>query len=332
MQIRRLFLLTALFAVAILCSDTTAICAEEGAKVASQREIKVLGVGNSFTVNAFAFLGPMGAQSEKCRITLGRAIIGGCSMEKHMRLAKLHEADGEDAEGKPYTLSVRDEEGKETRVKAGLREVLLSDRWDVVTIQQVSAQSPNVESYRPYAKELHDYIKKYAPQAEVVLHQTWAYRVDGDFDKVFLDKPGYGQKEMYRDLDEAYRTIAEELGVRVIPVGAAFQVAREVRPYVPDETVDRSALVPPALPKQENSLCVGYSWSGTEPRQLRCDSHHAGVRGEYLAACVWFEFLTGLNPYAEGIRVDRISDEDAEFLSGIAHEVVAEGRRAIVER
>ncbi|MCZ7586701.1 MAG: DUF4886 domain-containing protein [Deltaproteobacteria bacterium] len=332
MHLNRSLLLSTLCAAAVLLIATSTTRAEQAATPLSQREIKVLGIGNSFTVNAFAFLGPMGAQSEKCRVTLGRAIIGGCSMEKHMRLAKLHDADGEDPEGKPYTLTVRDGEGKETRVKAGLREVLASDKWDVVTIQQVSAQSPNVESYRPYAKELYDYVRKYAPQAEVVLHQTWAYRVDGDFDKVFPDKPGYGQKEMYRDLDEAYRTIAKELGVRLIPVGVAFQVAREVRPYVPDETVDRSSLMPPALPKQENSLCVGYSWSGTEPRQLRCDSHHAGVRGEYLAACVWFAFLTGLNPYAEGIRVERISDEDAAFLSGIAHEVMAKGRRPAQER
>ncbi len=291
----------------------------------------MLGVGNSFTVNAFTFLTPMGTRSEKCRLTLGGAIIGGCSMEKHIRLAKLHEADPDNPDGKPYSLTTTDENGIKTRTQVGLREYLTSDRWDIVTIQQASAQSPNIASFRPYAKELCDYIKKYAPQAEVVMHQTWAYRVDGDFEKVFPDKPGYGQKDMYRDLDAAYRTIAEELGIRVIPVGAAFQLAREVRPFVPDRDIDLSAFAPPNLPNQKNSLCVGYSWSNTEPKQLRCDSHHAGVQGEYLAAAVWFEFLTGSNPYAEGIRVEKIAEEDAKFLSGIAHQVVAEGKRPAVK-
>ncbi len=43
----------------------------------AQREVKVLGIGNSFTGNAFRYLEPMGKSSEKCRLTLGRAIIGG---------------------------------------------------------------------------------------------------------------------------------------------------------------------------------------------------------------------------------------------------------------
>ena len=317
---------TQLLILAVLAvSIPSTTSAQAPAVPSAPREIKVLGIGNSFTVNAFAFLTPMGTRSEKCRLTLGGAIIGGCSMEKHMRLAKLHEADPDNPEGKPYSLMATGENGKKTRTQVGLREYLTSNRWDIVTIQQVSAQSPNIESFRPYARELCDYIKKYAPQAEVVMHQTWAYRVDGDFDKVFPDKPGYGQKEMYRDLDAAYHTIAKELGIRVIPVGAAFQLAREVRPFVPDRDIDLSTFTPPSLPNQKNSLCVGYSWSNTEPKQLRCDSHHAGVQGEYLAAAVWFEFLTGSNPYAEGIRVEKIAEEDAKFLSGIAHQVVTEG-------
>lgn len=293
----------------------------------SVREIKVLGIGNSFTVNAFTYLEPMGNSSEKCHLTLGRAVIGGCPMEKHMRLAKLHETEPDNPDGKPYSLLVTDDEGKSTRTHVGLREMLTSDAWDIVTIQQLSAQSPDIANYRPYARELYDYIKRYAPQAEVVLHQTWAYRTDGDFDRVFRKKPGYGQKEMYRDLDEAYNTIAKELGVRLIPVGAAFQLAREIRPFIPDTTTDPKTLTPPHLPKEKNSLCAGYYWSKSDPPQLRCDTHHASIQGKYLAAAVWFEFLTGLNPYREGIEITGISDEDTKFLAGIAHQVVAEKKR-----
>ena len=293
----------------------------------AQREIRVLGIGNSFTGNAFALLQPMGTRSEKCRIVLGQGIIGGCSMEKHMRLAKLHEAEPDNADGKPYAISVTDEDGKQTRRRVGLRELLGSDDWDIVTIQQLSAQSPDIDNYRPYAKELYDYIKKYAPQTEVVMHQTWAYRTDGDFDRVFPDKPSYGQKDMYRDLNAAYNTIAEELDVRLIPVGAAFQLAREIRPYRPDTTTDPATLTPPELPRDKNSLCAGWYWDNSNPPKLRCDTHHAGIQGKYLAAAVWFEFLTGLNPYEEGIQTEAVSDEDAKFLAGIAHKVVSEGER-----
>ncbi|MCH8192838.1 MAG: hypothetical protein IIA65_02335 [Planctomycetes bacterium] len=132
---------------------------------------------------------------------------------------------------------------------------------------------------------------------------------------------------MYRDLDRAYNTLAKELGVRLIPVGAAFQLAREIRPFIPDRTTVREALAPPHLPKDKNSLCVGWNWRNSQTPVLRCDTHHAGIHGEYLAAAVWFEFLTGLNPHAEGIRVRDLASEDAEFLSEIAHRVVGEGKR-----
>jgi hypothetical protein len=47
-----------------------------------------------------------------------------------------------------------------------------------VTIQQRSISSHDVTTYRPYAANLRDYVKKHAPNAELLLHETWAYRVD----------------------------------------------------------------------------------------------------------------------------------------------------------
>jgi len=40
----------------------------------------------------------------------------------------------------------------------------------------------------------------------------------------------------------------------------------------------------------------------------------------------------GLNPHAEGIKAGAISDEDAKFLSDIAHQVVTKGKRLALER
>ncbi|MCH8192839.1 MAG: DUF4886 domain-containing protein [Planctomycetes bacterium] len=135
----------------LACCAQPDVQADQASHSPDKREIKVLGIGNSFTRNAFTLLEPMGTQSEKCSIVLGRAIIGGCSMEKHMRLAKLHEAEPDNAEGKPYALWVTDEKDVRVKTRVGLRELLASDAWDVVTIQQLSAQSTDVANYRPYA-------------------------------------------------------------------------------------------------------------------------------------------------------------------------------------
>ena len=327
-----IFLKLGLVLAVLTCCVQSDVQADQASHSSDKGEIKILGIGNSFTRNAFALLQPMGNQSKKCSIVLGKGIIGGCSMEKHMRLARLHDADPNNSEGKPYALWVTDGQEERVKVRVSLRGLLVSDTWDVVTIQQLSAQSTDITNYRPYARELYDYIKEYAPQAEILIHQTWAYRADGDFHRVFPDSPSYDQAAMYRDLDTAYNTIAAELGLRLIPVGAAFQLSREVRPFIPDQTTEREALAPPHLPMDKNSLCVGWNWRKSEPPTLHCDTHHAGIQGEYLAAAVWFEFLTGLNPHAEGIRVGDLASEDAEFLSAIAHRVVAEGKRPAISK
>ncbi len=299
--------------------------------LAGRPQIKVLGIGNSFTGNAFELLRPIAQKCDQCELLIGQATIGGCSMEKHIRLAKLHEQDPDNPAGLPYWLSKTGKNGKRIRVRVGLKEILASETWDVVTIQQLSRESTELANYRPYARELYEYIKRYAPQAEVVLHQTWAYRIDGDFRNVFPGKPGYGQQEMHHDLTKAYNTIATELGVRVIPVGAAFQIARQRRPFVPDTTTDPSKLTPPNLPRQEHSLCAGWSWNlSVTPPKLRRDTHHAGVRGKYLAAAVWFEFLTGLNVRTQRVKVANVSDDDAQFLDQVAHDAIEQRAEAPV--
>jgi hypothetical protein len=45
-------------------------------------------------------------------------------------------------------------------------------------VQQASIKSHDLETYRPHMANLVDYIKKYAPKSKIIVHQTWAYRVD----------------------------------------------------------------------------------------------------------------------------------------------------------
>jgi hypothetical protein len=120
-----------------------------------------------------------------------------------------------------------------------LKQELAAETWDVITIQQASIRSHDVGTYRPGMKELSAFIKKHAPASEVVVHQTWAYRVDD---------PRFGgkaepktQMAMYDGLSDAYRTIAREFGVRYIPVGDAFSAA-DTDPkwgYRPDRSLTR---------------------------------------------------------------------------------------------
>ena len=164
-------------------------------------------------------------------------------------------------------------------------------------MQQYSLHSSDPETYRPYAAKLHAHLIQLRPKAEVVLHQTWAYRVDASrFGQIAPDKFAVTQREMREKSRSAYSQVARQLGVRVIPTGDAFwQIDSDPQwRYQPDRTFDRDSAQPPALPSQTHSLHVGYRWSAAN--KLTMDANHANVAGEYLGALVWYGFLFGESP------------------------------------
>ncbi len=292
----------------------------------TEKTIQVLGIGNSFTNNAYQFLGDMSDASTTHKLGLGRAVIGGCSLDKHHRLMKEHQADP--SKGVAYNFIYRDpSSGEVAKQKSSLKAALSAKAWDIVTIQQVSRLSNNLETYTPYAADLVAYIKEHAPQAKIYFHQTWAYRVDGDFAKVWPDLKDYSQADMYRDSAKAYQDICSTLGLDLIPVGAAFQLARERQPYVP--SIDSSSLVAPALPDQKYSLNVGYSWR--KDGKLGHDSHHANADGCFLAGLVWFETLTAEDVNNLDLSKIALDAERKRFLQTVAHDIVSKGLRPAIQ-
>ncbi len=302
------------FLFSILTACNPARAAEPGvpAKTPTGRHVRLLAVGNSFSGNATHYLGNLVAASPGGnKLTFGHASIGGCSLDKHVRLAEAFDKDPGDPLGRPYAK------------KSSLRDMLQREKWDYVTIQQVSIKSFELESYRPWAKKLHDYIKRYAPQAQVLIHQTWAYRDD---DPIFRSGD-FSAEAMHRRLSRAYATIAEELGCQVIPVGDAFYKVRQDPAWRFDarRAVDPKAYTYPQRPEQGRTLHAGWRWITRGDRHLLVnDAHHAGLAGEYLGACVWFEFLYRQSVVGNPFVPRGLPQEDARFLQEHAHQVVAE--------
>ncbi|MDR3710989.1 MAG: DUF4886 domain-containing protein [Capsulimonadaceae bacterium] len=299
--------------LAIFCAviaSSTASAADE-----SPKTIRLLTIGNSFADNAAHYMSDVAAAAGY-KLVLYRANIGGCSMERHWKHVQAHEANPADPAGVPFT---NPQTGKK---EFGLKEALQSAPWDYVTIQQYSALSDKIDTYRPYASELCDYIKKYAPTAEVLVYETWAYRSD---DPKF--KSGNSAEDMYRIISTNYRTIASELHLRVIPVGDAFHLASITPGYqfTPDALFDFKAAVPPALPDQTHSLNVGWTWRKdpkTNGEKLQFDGHHANQAGEYLASLVFVERLTGVSSIGNTFVPAGLPAEDATLLQQFAHKAV----------
>lgn len=277
------------------------------------KHVRILTVGNSFTHNATNYLDEL-TQAAGHELTHKMLSIGGSPLELHAKMALAFENDPSDSSAK-YS-------GGES-----FQQALQSQTWDFVTIQQASIKSHAVETYRPYAMQLADIVHRYAPQATLLVHQTWAYRKDdprfstSDSASEPASEPAT-QQAMYDGLSAAYKTITAELSARRIPVGDAFWIADQDPNfgYRAAADFDAGQAEYPQLPDQTHSLHTGFRWLEQRGKQvLRMDGHHANLAGEYLGACVWFECLFGESPVGNGFVPDKLDPEYALYLQRVAH-------------
>jgi len=276
----------------------------------AQKPLRLFLIGNSFSQNASAYL-PVIAKEAGQALEIGRAEIGGCSLERHWKHVEKAEANSHDPQGKPY-------KGK------SLRMLLSEGVWDVITIQQNSLASTDVNSYQPYASQLYRYIKSIQPNAKIVIHQTWAYRSDA---KVFGQIKGaastQNHEEMWEKSRAAYHKVAKELNAAIFPVGDAFHKVEMEKDYAykKDEKFDFTKPVYPKLPKQEYSLHSGYFWDN---KNFKLDANHASEAGKYLGSLVWYACLFDDSPKNVKFIPANVSPEFAKHLKKVAAKTVKE--------
>lgn len=176
--------------------------------------MKILTIGNSFAVNSCHYLPEICAEG-KIPLTLGRANIGGCPLARHWSNAENDVRQY----GNVY-------DGDKT-----LREMLEAEDWDYVTMQQASHDSWRIGTYHPYFENLRDYVHKFAPTADIVIHETWAYRTDNErLRNEFM----ISQSQMFELLKENYLEIAgmaenrDGKSAMILPVGEAFRIMQEL--------------------------------------------------------------------------------------------------------
>ena len=172
--------------------------------------MNILCIGNSFSQNATRYLHQIARKDGK-EINIVNLFIGGCTLDRHSR----NMLSGE----KEYALRFN---GYDTGFKLSIKEAILSREWDYVTVQQVSSKSPKYETYQPYLHDLVEYIRKCAPKAKLLIHQTWAY-LEGS--ETLTEMMDYATpQDMFADVKAAYdKALKEENLDGLIPSGAVFQ-------------------------------------------------------------------------------------------------------------
>ncbi len=277
------------------------------APAGERTSVKLFTIGNSFVDYPTALL-PALAKAGGKTLVLGKANLGGCSLERHARY--LAQAEANDPAGRVYKTFVDPKTG-ETRAVT-LPEALSSDQWDIVTIQQWSQESYKPETFHPAVDQLIAAVRKYAPRAEIVIQETWAYREDHP---LFHKNDGFTEQKMYEGLRSAYHRLAAETGFRVMPTGDAIELARRTPrwTFVPDKNFDFKNPPPGQIPNEPTSLNTGWTWKKTKAGETKftLDAIHLSNGGKYLGAAVWYQFVFNTNTVPASFVPPDISAEDA---------------------
>lgn len=236
--------------------------------------MQILSIGNSFSQDAQTYVHRMAKDLFTVNL-----FIGGCSLELHYRNML--------GDKKRYSLEVC---GLRTGFDMSIKEALLSRKWDVITLQQVSSASFRYESYMPYVEELAAYVRKCNPAAKLYLHETWGYESNTER----VEKWGFRtMDEMSEKVFATYAKVAETIGADGI------------------------------IPSGHGLLALSHA----QEKPVHRDGSHAdsGI-GRYMLGCVWYETLTG-KPVTETEFSDfdvPVTPEEAALVREVAHKTVTE--------
>lgn len=215
--------------------------------------MKILSIGNSFSQDAHKWLHKV-AKENGMDVETANLYIGGCGLETHWKKLQENAAD--------YDYEIN---GEAAEKKVSIGQALRLEKWDIITLQQVSGLSGFYETYEPYLSSLVSVIKAEQPSAKVYFHKTWAY----EHDSTHPDFARYSsnQAKMYERINWATEQAAKTIEAELIPTGEVIQTLRET---VPDFDCKRGGI----------SLC-------------RDGFHLSFDYGRFAAAATWLRTISG---------------------------------------
>lgn len=243
------------------------------------KPLKVLAIGNSFSVDALEQEMHALCLAGDHEIIIGNLYFPGCSIERHFNNMSTDKGEYD------YRKIALDGH-VDTIPECTISRALADEKWDYITFQQASHYSGKYETYEKLP-ELIKLVRKAVGKKPVFLwHMTWAYSPDSKHDGFKnYDKD---QLKMYEAIVACTkRALADNPELKgVIPCGTAIQDART------------SAL-------GDDLTRDGY--------------HLSLTLGRYIASCTWYDvlFKTNVlgNPYAPA-RVNaeqrRVAQEAAD--------------------
>jgi hypothetical protein len=249
------------------------------ANLFSQQVIKILAIGNSFSIDAVEFYLNDIASADGVELIIGNMHIGGCSLETHWKNAH------DNLSVYSYRKIVS---GNKTITKnKDLISAIKEENWDYITFQQASHKSGIYNSYFPYLTNLKEFVQRNATNSKVkfAFQQTWAYATNS----THAEFPTYNNNQitMYKAVVRTVKKVCSEVGIGIIiPTGTAIQNVR-------------SSSVGDNLCRDGYHLNLGI--------------------GRYTAACVWYEKLLKRNVVGNSFIPKDMTQKEVNIAQRAAH-------------
>lgn len=221
-----------------------------------KKNVKILAIGNSFSIDAMEYLWHILRAGGVESVTLGNLFIGGCPVSLH--------AENIRNDAHTYIYFKNTDGIWQQTPEASLADGLADEEWDIITLHQASHDSGLPETYVRQG-EVIDYVTthKRNPNADMYWHMTWAYQ--GNSDHWAFPRYGCAQAAMYNAILQAVKAQIQPnpAYAGVIPVGIAIQ---NLRATSVGDTLTRDGF------------------------------HLSLDHGRYTAALTWAQTLAGVDP------------------------------------
>lgn len=183
-------------------------------------ELRILSIGNSFSVDTMEHLANVALHSGVSRVKLGNLYVGGCSIKRHYTNVM--------ADASAYKYCTNNGAGWEATPDVSVRAAVESEDWDWISIQHGTGDGSRYTDPESYVQlpALIAYVKALAPRARIAFNMAWAMEPDHRHHEI--RSYNGDQLSLYRDLSTLTRELILPMeGIDAVsPVGTAVQNAR----------------------------------------------------------------------------------------------------------
>ena len=190
-------------------------CAYSCVKTAPVEKIKILSIGNSFSLNSMNQLYAMCESAGVKDIDIAIMYIAGCSLTQHWENVQSNATT--------YELH-RNNNGEWTKtVNYSIEQILTEKDWDIISLQNSPGGAARANDYSNL-DNMTDYVKAQCPNAELVWFMTWSFSDDSTYLSGFQNDSRY----MYHCIVDCVNTYVDANSNyhSVVPVGTAVMNAR----------------------------------------------------------------------------------------------------------